>query len=136
MAGQSDPPTRGSRRRRRFTEPSDPSRLERMNEELSAVRVRREDGPGDASTDEELRRRCEVILEQVGEINGLFARSRDLPADYVEECRGRLVDVSRSTAEILESVTTGSKQPGSMSAWLLRFKRQGCSIIAAAGKPH
>jgi hypothetical protein len=80
--------------------------------------------------------RCEVILEQVGEINGILARSEELPADYAEECRGRLVDVTRSTAEILESVGSAPQQPGSMSSWLLRLKRQGRSIFAPPRKAH
>jgi len=122
MGDQSDPPSHQSHRRRRFIDSMDDS-VARMRDELPSVPVIAPDTPGDLGIDGELRRRCEVILEQVAEINGILTRGGELPTDYTRECRDLLVGVTRSTEEILESVTGPSRQPGSMSAWLLRLKR-------------
>lgn len=132
MGEQSDPPNRQSTRRRRFTEGMDDT-ASRLRGELPTVPVIADQDSADV-IDDELRRRCEVILEQVAEINGILSRDV-LPADYAEECRDRLVGVTRSTEEILESVA-GPRQPGSMSAWLLRRKREGGAVVAPGRKSH
>lgn len=133
MGEQSDPPNRPSSRRRRFTEGMDDT-ASRLRGELPNVPVL-VDRESAESVDDELRRRCETILEQVAEINGILSRNDVLPADYAEECRDRLVGVTRSTEEILESVE-GPRPPGSMSAWLLRRKREGRVIVAPGREAH
>lgn len=127
MGEQSEPHPRQSLRRRRFIEGLDDTAT-RLRDELPAVRMLTPDERSDSGIDAELRRRCEVILEQVAEINGILSEGDALPADYASDCRDRLVDVTRSTVEILESVDAGSGPPGSMSSWRLRLKRQGGSL--------
>ena len=135
MGDKSDPASRQTLRRKRFVDGLDDT-ANRLREQLPSVPVIVPENPEQSGVDGELRTRCEVILEQVAEINGILTRDETFPDDYARECRDRLVDVARSTEEILGSVVEGTHPPASMSAWLLRLKRHGRSIISPRRKAH